>query len=101
MKTIPYSIPNKEYCKQLARSSSAVGANYIEANQNLGRGDFIMRAKIAKKEAWESRYWLRLLDTEQNAALDAQRLLLIQEADELTKILGAIIANVLKKAPKT
>jgi four helix bundle protein len=40
-----------------------VGANYIEANEALSKRDFVMRIKICRKEAKESRYWLRLIDT--------------------------------------
>ena len=61
VKLLPHSVANTEDVKQLVRSSGAVGANHIEANQNLGKRDFIMRIKIAKKEASESRFWLLLL----------------------------------------
>lgn len=45
----------------MIKSSGYVGANYIEANEKLGDRDFVFRLKIARKEAKESRYWLRLL----------------------------------------
>jgi four helix bundle protein len=48
--------------KQIIRSSGSVGANYIEANEALSRKDFAMRIKICRKEAKESRYWLRLIE---------------------------------------
>lgn len=47
---------------QLIRSSGSVGANYIEANECLGKKDFGMRVKISRKEAKESEYWLRLTE---------------------------------------
>jgi four helix bundle protein len=40
-----------------------VGANYIEANESLGDKDKLMKLKICRKEAKESKYWLLLLDT--------------------------------------
>jgi len=43
----------------LVRASGSVGANYIEANESLSKKDFLMRVKICRKEAKESRYWLR------------------------------------------
>jgi len=49
-------IGNFEDLKQLIRSSGSVGANYIEANEALSKKDFIMRIKICRKEAKESRY---------------------------------------------
>lgn len=58
---LPKSIANYEDGKQLIRSSGSVGANYIEANEKLGDKDFIFRLKIARKEAKESTYWLKLL----------------------------------------
>ncbi len=61
VKSLPKTISNIEDGKQLVRSSGATGANYIEANEKLGNKDFLMRAKIARKEAKESHYWLKLL----------------------------------------
>src|SRR5262249_45443583 len=63
VKTLPRTLGNLEDCKQLIRSSGSVGANYIEANEALSRKDFVMRIKICRKEAKESRYWSRLVDT--------------------------------------
>lgn len=40
IKNLPKSISNSEYSKQLIRSSSSVGANYIEANESLGKKGF-------------------------------------------------------------
>jgi len=57
------TLANIEDGKQLIRSSGSVGANYIEANEALSKKDFVMRIKICRKEAKESRYWLRLIDT--------------------------------------
>gem|GEM_PF-2073313 len=50
-----------------------------------------MRFRIARKEAKEARLWLRLVNTAENSALEAQRSLLAQEAMELKLILTAII----------
>ncbi|UJH68648.1 four helix bundle protein [Allomuricauda sp. SCSIO 65647] len=61
VKSLPKTINNIEDGRQLIRSSGSTGANYIEANEKLGDKDFLMRAKIAKKEAKESHYWLKLL----------------------------------------
>jgi four helix bundle protein len=52
------TISNIEDGKQLIRSSGSIGANYIEANESLGKKDFLMKIKTCKKEAKESRYWL-------------------------------------------
>ena len=86
---LPKTIPNIENGKQLVRSAGSVGANYIEANEALSKKDFNMRIKISRKEAKESRYWLRLLDVPE--ALEDERSLLINESDQLMKIFSSIM----------
>jgi four helix bundle protein len=85
----PKSISNIEIAKQLIRSAGSVGANYIEANESLGKKDFLMHARIARKEAKESRYWLQLIEC--NDSLQLSRNQLIQESTELLKIFSKII----------
>ena len=65
------------------------GLNYIEANEAIGKKDFVMKIKIYRREAKESGYWLRLLDTGEK--LEVQRDNLVGEATELMKIFGAIV----------
>ena len=91
IKTIPKTIANNEDGKQVVRSSGSVGSNYIEANEALSKKDFVMRIKICRKEAKESRYWLKLIDTEGGIELDRQRDTLVQESTELMNIFGAIL----------
>jgi four helix bundle protein len=91
VKKLPRTICNIEDVKQLVRASGSVGANYIEANEALGKKDFRMRIRISRKEAKESGYWLRLLDTQDAIALNEERDRLIQESTELTRIFGAIL----------
>ncbi len=86
-------IPNIEDAKQVVRSSGSVGANYIEANEALSKKDFLMRVKICRKEAKESRYWLRLVDTGSDAWREGERIDLEREAKELTAIFGAIVTK--------
>ncbi len=50
-----------------------------------------MRIKISRKEAKESRYWLRLVDTDIYQEMDVERSSLIVEATELMNIFGAIL----------
>ena len=90
-KLLPRTDGNISDGRQLIRSSGSVGANYIEANESLSKKDFLLRIKISRKEAKECRWWLRLLDTENNAGLERTRAELIQEATELTSILSAIL----------
>ena len=78
-----------EHGRQLIRSSGSVGANYIEAEEALSKKDFVLRIKISRKEAKESRYWLIL--SEPNAERNNEKDGLIQEATELMKIFGSIV----------
>lgn len=91
VKTTSSGIANREDGKQLVRSSGSIGANYLEANQSLSKKDFIMRIKIAKKEARETIYWLELIEAEEDSTEELLRLQ--QEATELMNILGAIVRN--------
>ena len=89
VKKLRRTIANIEDVKQFVRASGSVGANYIEANEAIGKRDFVMKVKTCRREAKESRYWLRLLDVD--GELSAQRDHLFAEATELMKIFGAIV----------
>ena len=91
VRKLPKSIANIEDGKQLINASGSVGANYIEANESFSKKDFVFRIKICRKEAKESRYWLRLVFIDANTELEGERERLVQEATELTNIFGAII----------
>ncbi len=88
---LPKTITNVENISQLVRAAGSVGANYIEANEALSKKDFIMRIKISRKEAKESRYWLYLVKP--NDAENVIKTDLINEATELIKIFSAILAK--------
>jgi four helix bundle protein len=91
VKQLPRTISNYEDVKQLVRSSGSVGANYIEANESLSRKDFKHRLRICRKEVKETRYWLRLVDSRDDGAVEKSRTALIAECAELLKIFSAII----------
>ena len=93
IKKLPKTVSNYEDSKQLARASASVGANYIEANENLGAKDFNFHIKISKKEAKESRFFLRLIDCNEEKVLEEERKELVQEATELMLIFGAILKS--------
>ena len=90
IRRLPRTVANIEDARQLINSSGSVGANCIEANEALSKKDFAMRIKISRKEAKESRYWLRLIFLDGKKDFESERDLLIQEASELTNIFGAI-----------
>ncbi len=79
---------------QLLRSSGSVAANYIEANNAVSKRDFLLRIRISKKEASESRLWLRL-PGETTSGSDLKQTLrhLYKESDEPARILATILRN--------
>ena len=89
VKRLDRTIGNVEDAKQFIRASGSIGANYIEANEAIGKKDFMMKIKICRREAKESRYWLRLIDLD--SKLEPERQRLSAEAQELMNIFGAII----------
>ena len=84
------TIVNIELTKQLIRSAGSVGANYIEANEALSKKDFSMRVKICRKEAKESRYWLKLMELSGDE-IEKRRQVLVNESTELLKIFSSIV----------
>lgn len=76
---------------QLIRSATSIGANYAEANNAVSRADFKSKISIAKKEAAETRYWLKIL-SELLPGDDFTDL--EQEARELNLILQKIISTI-------
>jgi four helix bundle protein len=89
VKRLSRTLANIEDAKQFIRASGSVGANYIEANESIGKRDFLMKIKTCRREAKESGYWLRLLDCD--GELEPARAKLLAEALELMKIFGAIV----------
>jgi four helix bundle protein len=89
VKKLPRTIANIEDANQFIRASGSIGANYIEANESIGKRDFLMKIRTCRREAKESGYWLRLLDCD--GELESARANLITEAGELMKIFGAIV----------
>lgn len=48
--TLPKTLANTEIIRQVVRSAGSVGANYIEANESLGKKDFAMKVKVAVRK---------------------------------------------------
>ena len=93
VKTLPRNISNAEDVRQLVRASGSVAANWIEADEALSKKDFLMRVKICRKEAKESRLFLRLIDPGLAKSSIDGREALAAEARELTLIFSAIISK--------
>jgi len=83
---------------QLTKSGTSSGANYEEACGAESKADFIHKLQIVLKELKESRYWLRLI--ERTNLLSGNRVgleALLQEADELAKIIAKSIVTAKRK----
>ena len=93
VKQLPRTIGNAEDVRQLVRASGSVAANWIEADEALSKKDFLMRVKICRKEAKESRLFLRLIDAGSSQSTASARDKLAAEARELTLIFSAIISK--------
>ncbi|RRJ95031.1 four helix bundle protein [Opitutaceae bacterium TAV4] len=91
IRQLPRTLCNIEDAKQLVRSSGSVAANQIEADEPLGEKDQLMKFKICRKEAKESRLWLSLLEVGSHAGLQECRTQLHDEALQLVSIYSTII----------
>ena len=78
--------------KQLVRAGTGIGANVEEAMAAQSRRDFISKLAIARKEARECHYWLRLLRDSQ--LLSAEEVgIALGACDEIVRLLTAIIIS--------
>ena len=89
---LPNNVVGWEIGKQLVRAGTSVGANVEEAQAGESRADFLHKMKIARKECREAAYFQRRAA---NAELIGHDSLhgMIDEADQLVRILTAIIRN--------
>ena len=77
---------------QIVRAGTSIGANVEEAQAAQSKADFISKMNIALKEARETHFRLRVLSAADTLP-DARLGPLIQEADELQRILASIIIS--------
>ena len=73
----------------MIRSSCSIGANYLEADGAESKKDFKHKISICKKEAKETRHWIRMLSYANPERKEDCRILW-KEAQELTLIFSAI-----------
>ncbi len=85
------SLIGRELLRQLFRAAASVGANLQEAQAAVSKRDFIHKVAIARKEAFESRHWLRL--RRDMCPNDTPLPGLQQEADEVCRVLSAILRS--------
>ena len=81
----------RELSYQLLAAATSVGANYEESDGASSIADFIAKTRIALKEAKETRFRLRVC--RRSDLLDRRFDPLVQESDEIVRILGKIVHN--------
>ena len=91
-KTLKPDTVSKPIIGQLIRSATSIGANYMEANGASTKKDFKNKIHICKKEAQETKHWLRMIS---NHSPDKKPLINIlwQECQELTLIFQKIVSS--------
>ncbi len=94
-------IEKKEFVlsKQVLRSGTSIGANIEEGIGGQSDKDFLCKLSIAYKETRETIYWIRLLFATDFIS-DEQKNSIINDADELCKILAKIILTSKQKSSK-
>ncbi|HSX19210.1 MAG TPA: four helix bundle protein [Candidatus Saccharimonadales bacterium] len=89
---LPKSIEADVIKKQLMRSATSIAANLQEADGSKTRQEFRHAVSISKKEAKETKLWLRMIaDLYKVLSLEATDL--ISENEQIIKILSAIVIN--------
>ena len=61
VKTLPINSINSELIRQIVKSGTNIGANYMEADAAESKKDFRHKIAICKKEAKETKHWLRMI----------------------------------------
>lgn len=91
----------KEYTlgKQILRSGTSIGANVEEAIGGQSDKDFLAKISIAYKEARETHYWIRLL-SDSGFIKNSEQVSLINDCEELLKIIGSIQKTMKQKTRK-
>lgn len=88
-KRVPENTVTRPIITQLVKAGTSIGANYCEANTAESKKDFKHKIGICKKEARETKYWLKMI-VAANPELKDEAGKLWQEAKELDLIFNAI-----------
>ncbi|MBI2506854.1 MAG: four helix bundle protein [Candidatus Colwellbacteria bacterium] len=90
-KSIRPDAVSKPLISQLVRAGTSIGANYREANSASSKKDFRNKIFTCKKEAEETKYWLKMLKDYTNK--EGELINLLQEVQELILIFGKILST--------
>lgn len=91
-KGLKQDIISSPLISQIVRSATSIGANYMEANGASSKKDFRNKISICKKEAQETKHWLRMLAKHFPAQAEEMRKHW-KEAHELTLIFQTVFAS--------
>lgn len=96
VKTLRRNELNQPLVNQIIRSATSIGANYMEANQASSKKDFKNKIHICRKEANETKHWLRMIARADQDKHDECKKLW-KEAHELTLIFSKISKSCSRK----
>lgn len=91
-KKIPKNPVTLSLISQLVRAGTSVGANYLEADDAESAKDFVHKISICRKEARETKHWLRMMPVAVPETIEEAKIL-CREAQELNLIFSAIVRN--------
>lgn len=93
---LPKDTSSQIFAKQILRSGTSIGANYIEAQAASSKKDFINFFHHSLKSANETKFWLAILrDVNKGDRKDTEELL--EELVEISNILGASLITLKNK----
>jgi hypothetical protein len=96
VKTLERNEINRPLIGQLVEAGTSIGANYMEADGAESKKDFRHKIAICKKEAKETKHWVRMIrKANPQKAVECHKLW--QEAHELTLIFSSIILSKKRK----
>ncbi len=90
-----YLYAEKEYVmsKQMLRSWTSIGANIHEAQQWSSKRDFLYKMNLSLKEAYETKYWLDVLERSWYLSKFNEKYSLEKKITEILKVLSSIVKS--------
>jgi len=98
-KKIPENSVTKRIIPQFVAAGTSIGSNYCEADDAESGKDFKHKIGICKKEARETKHWLRMIVVA-TPSLKEEAKPLWKEANELNLIFNAITRKINQKKSK-
>ncbi|NLF09733.1 MAG: four helix bundle protein [Pirellulaceae bacterium] len=96
---LPATRLGRHVASQLVRSGTSPAPNYEEGCAAESRADFIHKLSICLKELRESRFWIKLI-VKSNLLPETKISELLDESDQLCKMIASSIVTAKSKSPK-